>query len=223
MQLLKEWKTLQEQYDACSTNEEYYSFLEANEKKILNLFELTYPEILKRNNGRITARGYADKKNPYDQEIKNPDRPGIINLDLDAATRTATFTVPGDHWPNSKSEYHVVVAFSKEGPSAEQLSQMEPSQRLKVLDVSVNCDCPFFQFNGPEYNAKANGYLYGAQNGTASTPDVRDPNREYYICKHIAAVFAIINNSFRLPGNWFRAAEKAPVAKQETPPEEPGL
>ena len=208
MILLKEWKFLQEEYDACSTEQEYYTFLERNETKILNLFELTYPELIQRNNSTITGRGYTDKKNPYDQEITNPDRIGDIEVRLDAKSRTAIFTVPGDHWPNSKDHYQVVVAFSKEGPSAEQLNQMKPSERLKALDVKVNCDCPFFRWNGPEHNAKANGYLLPPQHGTASEPDIRDPNREFYICKHIAAVFAIINTSFRLPGNWFKVGEK---------------
>jgi hypothetical protein len=73
------------------------------------------------------------------------------------------------------------------------------SVRLKVLKkgnakdvekhhVQVSCSCPFFQWQGPEYWAKANAYLYGAPKGTASKPDVKDPSGKHWACKHVVAV-----------------------------------
>jgi hypothetical protein len=54
--------------------------------------------------------------------------------------------------------------------------------------VAITCDCPFWQWNGPEYHAKKNGYLLGEPRGTASPPDIRDPERKYWLCKHTYAV-----------------------------------
>jgi len=54
--------------------------------------------------------------------------------------------------------------------------------------VAITCDCPFWQWNGPEYHAKKNGYLLGEPHGTASPPDIRDPERKYWLCKHAYAV-----------------------------------
>src|SRR5690606_18828852 len=59
--------------------------------------------------------------------------------------------------------------------------------------VALNCDCEFWRWNGPEYHAKSNNYLLGAPNGTASPPDMRDPNREFHLCKHTYAVTARID------------------------------
>jgi len=60
---------------------------------------------------------------------------------------------------------------------------------LTDLDhVAMTCDCPFWRYNGPEFHAKTGGYLLGAPHGTASPPDVRDPDRQYYLCKHTYAV-----------------------------------
>lgn len=65
------------------------------------------------------------------------------------------------------------------------------SVRASLTDTSqlaVACDCPFWQWNGPEYHAKSNDYLLGGPAGTAEPPNVRDPDRKYWLCKHSAAV-----------------------------------
>ncbi len=60
---------------------------------------------------------------------------------------------------------------------------------LTDLDhVAMTCDCAFWRYNGPEFHARSGGYLLGAPHGTASPPDVRDPDRQYYLCKHTYAV-----------------------------------
>lgn len=57
-----------------------------------------------------------------------------------------------------------------------------------INEVALVCNCPFWQWNGPEHNAQSNDFLLGQPYGTASPPDVRDPNREYWLCKHSYAV-----------------------------------
>ena len=69
-----------------------------------------------------------------------------------------------------------------------------PSKKmgLKVskLDVAVTCSCPFWKWGGPDYNAKQNGFLFQSPRSDQSTPDIRDPERDNWVCKHAAAALA---------------------------------
>lgn len=57
-----------------------------------------------------------------------------------------------------------------------------------VDHVAMNCSCPFWRYNGPEYHASQQDYMLGLPRGTAAPPDIRDPDRKYYLCKHAYAV-----------------------------------
>ena len=57
-----------------------------------------------------------------------------------------------------------------------------------VDKVALSCDCPFWRYNGPEFHAAHNSYMLGQPFGTAGPPDVRDPDREYFLCKHAYSV-----------------------------------
>jgi hypothetical protein len=54
--------------------------------------------------------------------------------------------------------------------------------------VTLSCNCPFWRYNGPEFNAVNNGFMLGQPFGTAESPDIRDPERKYWLCKHAYAV-----------------------------------
>ena len=54
--------------------------------------------------------------------------------------------------------------------------------------VTLSCNCPFWRYNGPEFNAVNNGFMLGQPFGTASPPNIRDPERKYWLCKHAYAV-----------------------------------
>lgn len=56
------------------------------------------------------------------------------------------------------------------------------------LHVQVSCTCPFFRWQGPEHWAKANKFLYGKPEGTASKPDQKDPSGQNWVCKHVYAI-----------------------------------
>ena len=72
---------------------------------------------------------------------------------------------------------------------------------LQKLDVLVSCSCPYFQWQGPEHWAKTNGFLYGKPRGTASTPDVKDPKKKHWACKHVISVFDMAERyGYQLPG-----------------------
>ena len=85
--------------------------------------------------------------------------------------------------PNSKSSYITTLKGLKKGNLKD----------LNRADIQVSCTCPFFKWGGPEYNAKAGNYQYQSPAGTASDPVVRDPNRVNKVCKHVIAVFGILD------------------------------
>ena len=183
-----------------STEIEYYQFLKENEHvaaKLLN--EIYYPQLVGKNNSVINGRAGKSQygrgtTGDYRQDIQNFPRTGDIDLaNADMKNFLFQFTVPGDGWPNSKDRYNVDIKFDKDGT---------PS--LARLNVKVKCNCPFFIYNGPEYHASSDGYLLGSPGGTATPPDIRDPARQFYICKHIAAVFDLISKRFKLPANYFK-------------------
>jgi hypothetical protein len=64
--------------------------------------------------------------------------------------------------------------------------------RLARMNLRISCSCPAWQWLGPEYHAKQKQYMDGRPVGTASPPDIRDPQREHQVCKHVAAVLSTI-------------------------------
>lgn len=69
---------------------------------------------------------------------------------------------------------------------------------LAKMEVLFSCSCPAWRWLGPEFHAKGEAYLDGKARGTASTPDIKDPNRENRVCKHVAAVISQIR-SWEIP------------------------
>ena len=60
--------------------------------------------------------------------------------------------------------------------------------KLSKMDLEISCTCPAWQWQGPAFHATTSEYQLGKAPGTASTPDIRDPNRVNKVCKHVAAV-----------------------------------
>jgi len=58
----------------------------------------------------------------------------------------------------------------------------------EIDEITMTCDCPFWRWGGPEFHAKTQKFLLGKPRGTAEPPDVRDPDREHWLCKHSYAV-----------------------------------
>ena len=63
---------------------------------------------------------------------------------------------------------------------------------LNLLDVKVSCDCNYFKWQGPEHHALVNGYLLGEPRGSATSPDIKDPERQHYSCKHILSALKLV-------------------------------
>jgi hypothetical protein len=58
-------------------------------------------------------------------------------------------------------------------------------------DVRVSCTCGYWKYWGPDYNSVENDYnLRKMSDG--SPPDIRDPHREHWICKHTYAASRVL-------------------------------
>lgn len=55
-------------------------------------------------------------------------------------------------------------------------------------DLFLKCDCPYWRFQGSEYHAYENNYLFGTPIGSLEKPVKRDPQGTHKICKHVYAV-----------------------------------
>ena len=162
-------------------------------KRGVLLNEITYSNLRNTTSPVVVGRGSPSPSNrdPYDQEIKNPERPPRIRLVYARPDQGLwKFNVPGCRAqgdkscpPNSKSSYITTLRGLKRGNLKD----------LNRADIQVSCTCPFFRRGGPEYNAKAGNYQYQGPAGTASDPVVRDPNRINKVCKHVIAVFGILD------------------------------
>ena len=82
---------------------------------------------------------------------------------------------------------------------------------LSDLDeVTMSCSCPFWRWNGPEFNSQQNRFLLGSPRGTADPPDVRDPERQYWLCKHAYAALKRLDSFVQqiVDDNWVADAEE---------------
>lgn len=80
------------------------------------------------------------------------------------------------------------------GIKAVKLKALRPKAQIMAfgkMDLELTCSCPAWKWLGPEFHAKREKYLLDKPQGTASTPDVRDPERDNRVCKHVAAVLAL--------------------------------
>lgn len=68
--------------------------------------------------------------------------------------------------------------------------------KFKNRDVFVSCTCDFWHYNGPDYNAVQQGYSE-RQFSDLSSPDIKDPDREYLICKHVYKVLKHFQSNFK--------------------------
>lgn len=78
------------------------------------------------------------------------------------------------------------------GPKAVKVRAIRKAKVVQFakLDLELSCSCPAWQWLGPEFHAKSEQYMLEPQVGTASTPNVRDPERDNRVCKHVAAVLS---------------------------------
>ena len=74
------------------------------------------------------------------------------------------------------------------------LTDRSESSLVREADLLISCSCPFWRWQGPEYHARENDYLFGPPRGSASLPEVRDPQNHHYVCKHVSKVLDLIES-----------------------------
>lgn len=80
--------------------------------------------------------------------------------------------------------------------------------QLAKMDLELSCTCPAWRWQGPEFHSTGEDYQLGKLQGTASAPDIRDPERQNFVCKHVAAVLQFTKDwSIPLPR---KVPKKAP-------------
>lgn len=64
--------------------------------------------------------------------------------------------------------------------------------QFRKLDLHLACSCPAWRWQGPEFHSTTKDYQDPKTplQGTASAPNIRDPQRVNKVCKHVAAVLA---------------------------------
>jgi len=97
------------------------------------------------------------------------------------------------------------------GPKAVKIRAIPKAQNraFAKLDLELSCSCPAWQWLGPEYHSTQEDYQLGKPRGTASTPNIRDPERDNRVCKHVAAALHM-TRSWEIPkAKMQRAVKKA--------------
>lgn len=95
------------------------------------------------------------------------------------------------------------------GPKAVKIRALPKgmNRQFAKLDLELSCSCPAWQWLGPEYHAKQESYQLGPFAGTASTPDIRDPERDNRVCKHVAAALSL-TRTWEIPKSKIQRAVK---------------
>lgn len=95
--------------------------------------------------------------------------------------------------PTLKGQEGKVVSYAIKGSKDYQVDV-----EFKGNHVKVRCSCDAFVFQGSEYHANKQKFLYGKARGNLAEPTKRDPEGKNLVCKHIVSVFdQILGNSVR--------------------------
>lgn len=126
-----------------------------------------------------------------------------IDQAKDGAARTH-WKVPSESKPGKSYDVVVEIVIPEKGGlfavAASPWNLKAHAQTLAKADVRVHCSCPDFYWSGMKYNLGPNGPHKGSlahdQKSDVSEetypikpPDIRDPNRENVMCKHLSKVW----------------------------------
>jgi len=75
-------------------------------------------------------------------------------------------------------------------------AQLKKEKKIKDRDVYVSCTCDFWKWGGPDFNANEQDYSERSFSDLSS-PDIRDPQRENLICKHVYAALKKFKKDFK--------------------------
>lgn len=126
---------------------------------------------------RTTARVAATA-----EQILNGLNPEFVDRSRSVAVNLKRADLKNMRWVFSVKGKHVYAV---------KVRAMRPranTTKFSKMDLELSCSCPAWQWQGPEFHSTGQEYQLGPLLGTASSPDVRDPARQNFVCKHVAAV-----------------------------------
>ncbi|MDD5650071.1 MAG: hypothetical protein PHF86_14570 [Candidatus Nanoarchaeia archaeon] len=103
------------------------------------------------------------------------------------------------HQTKSKGPYDVRFKLLGTGPK---------TQGMLGREVEISCNCNAWKYNGADFNALDKDYSE-RQYSDGTAPNIRDPQRRYLICKHVAASIPLFKR-FIVPDQ-FKGPQKGPV------------
>jgi len=75
-------------------------------------------------------------------------------------------------------------------------AHLSPSRRrVQRMEVTMNCNCPAWLWEGSQYWAVKGGYQYGLPRPKVLLPKIRDPGHVKGMCKHMWRVSELIKSS----------------------------
>jgi hypothetical protein len=115
-------------------------------------------------------------------EIEQGLNPKVIDRSSHCGVTLKRADIPNMRW--------IFAVNCGNGPKVVKLRADRGGNAVKLgkMDLFLSCSCPAWRWWGSEHNSQSGGYLDGKPRGTASAPDIRDPNRVNRVCKHAEAV-----------------------------------
>jgi hypothetical protein len=146
--------------------------------------------------GLRTAKRIAELFSGLDPKVQQRARKALVTLSrADLKNLRWIFSVKGN------GTYVVKLKAIRPKPTVVDFQKM---------DLELSCSCPYWQWQGPEYHGTTDEFNLGKPRGTASTPDIRDPERNHHVCKHVAAVLSQVRG-------WTAPVGKAPAKPSAKP------
>lgn len=130
-----------------------------------------------------TYRDLISEKNFLRVQERAGELGGISFINADATTAELYYSVPSSEGAGNY-DVRVIVDVINENDLGD-LDPMEANQRLRQSNLHVNCNCPAFGYWGFKYIGTAEDYSIENE---GRYPDVRNPNLQGYVCKHIYKV-----------------------------------
>jgi len=117
-------------------------------------------------------------------EIEGGLNPKVLERSQKCSVSVKRVDIPNLRW--------MFTVDSGNGPKLVRMKATRKGNVLSIakMDVTFSCSCKAWRWLGAEYHASREKYLDGKPVGTASTPDIRDPDRINRVCKHVAAVIS---------------------------------
>jgi hypothetical protein len=155
---------------------------------LITRLAITAPEIIKLQNSN------AQRQNGLAQKVVRRAAnltPSLI--DYNSGSNQFKFQVSGGS--KRRTVYVSLIDFVNKFEEYKRQGR-KPDKLVDEVDVVVNCDCPFWRWNGPEHHAVQRGYTFLDLKGTAAIPNIKDYYGVYNLCKHTYSVLSVLRNFF---------------------------